>query len=199
MSAATLSPAVIRVGGAMEKVFEKSEDYVGYPVSKRLQTAIARLVEARPELSLNSEDSIVKILDLATFHGISQMARLGQQIDEYGVETVHLAVDYLYESAERGRAGDKTDLVFNGFGIPRRYMTGLDSVDKVAELIGNLTAVTGTAFSGVERLDDVISELGGLKKALNLSTLEMAQALELEFVLDHVNNDEEEYEPGDNG
>lgn len=182
MSTATLSPAVIRVGGAMEKVFENTQPYVGYQINKRVQTAIVqRLIEGRP--ALNNEQSLVKILDLATFHGISQMVRLGKQIDEYGLPTVHLAVEFLFEYGERGRSGDKTNQLVNGFGMPRRYMTGMDSVDRVAELIIDLSALAASTLDSVEQVGDLVTLLGGLNKTLDMSTQQLANALEAEFDL----------------
>lgn len=174
MNNSSLSRAVTRVNGALVKVL--SDPAYG-TLNKRTQTALARLIEDRP--ALNTQHSVEKLVDLAHFHGVSQMSVLGTQIDEYGVDEIHLAVDYLYEIGERGRAGDKSRTRTVGTDFSDRYKTGMDSVERVAALIRDLTKITGQALDDLEQLGDLVEKLGGLDAALDMNTYELESALEV--------------------
>lgn len=181
MNTSSLSPAVIRVDGALVKVLR---DHAYGTLSKRTQTALARLIESRP--ALNTQNSVEKLVDLADFHGVSQMSVLGDQIDEFGLDEIHLAVDFLYEIGERGRAGDKTkaEKRFAGEESSGYYKIGMDSVENVAALVRDLIQVSEQALDNFEQLSDLVDKLGGLDAALDMNIDELESALEAYDQLD---------------
>ena len=158
---ANLPVAVTRVGGALQTVSSQIEAYTDprYPLARRSQIALARIIEDRPEL--NTEARIAMMVDAFSFHGVDEAAAFTAITDEFGLETTYLALDYLYEVGERGRGtttGDREPI--------RRLFKGMDSVRNVADLITELRD-SGLQVEGVNTLSDLVFRLGGLQRALN--------------------------------
>lgn len=161
-----LPVAVERVGGALEHVVRDIESYTHsqYPLVRRGQIALARLVEKHP--SFNTEQRISLLVDAFAYHGVANGGMLDQLLQEYGVEKVHLAVDYLYEVGQRDRGNESRD-----------SLSDMKKIRRVLELRDKLEALH-YEVSTTEQLDMLIHELRGLNVAVNLDDEQILDALE---------------------
>ena len=102
-TAAKLPVAITRLGGDLEKVMREIDSYTdpAFPLDRKGQFAVARLIERHPDL--NREEYVAIIIDLFAFHGVGSGAKLADIISEYGISTSQIVFTYLYESAERTR------------------------------------------------------------------------------------------------
>lgn len=147
-----LPSIVTNVGGALERVITDIEAYTDerFPLPRRGQFALARLIETRPDL--NSEARVALLVDAMSHHGVTQAEELKRLIDEYGIEDTHLALDYLYEVGERSR------------GTQQKSFISMTNVKKVIEIVINLRAHE-VSVTSVEHLSDIIYQIGGLDAA----------------------------------
>jgi hypothetical protein len=178
-------PLVTRVGGALEKVISNIEVYTSpeYPLNRQGQMALARMVEDRP--ALNTEARIALIVHALAWHGVSQRVEFTSLVDEFDIEDVYLALDYLYEVGTRSQAKkidpnlSEAELAAGKERAKRAQVRGDDQtkpdpfndmtyVRQVVELIIRLRAA-GKEVSAVETLDARIYELGGLSFAVDAS------------------------------
>lgn len=178
-------PLVTRVGGALEKVISNIEVYTSpeYPLDRQGQMALARMVEDRP--ALNTEARIALLVDALAWHGVNQRVEFTSLMDEFGIEDVYLALDYLYEVGTRSQAKkvnpdlNEDELAAARARAKRAQDRGEDQpkadqfnnmayVRQVVELISRLRAANKDVGT-VEMLDARIYELGGLSFAVEAS------------------------------
>lgn len=156
---------VSRVGGELEKVISDIESYTSpeYPLNRKGQIALARMIEDRPEL--NTEPRIAFFVDALAFHGVGQSAEFISLINdlEDDVETVYLALDYLYEVGERDHDDQTESLIGNRV----RRFDPMKRVMRVVELIQRLRE-SGVEVSSVETLSDCAYRLGGFNEAIGV-------------------------------
>jgi len=152
-------PAVVkRVGGALELIVSNLEAYTQpeYPLTRRGQIALGLIVEEHP--GLNTEDRLALLVDILTYHGIYQRTEFMAIDEDHGIEIVYLALDYLYETGDRGRGKDEDSQAANDMRRVRR----------TAELIVRLQEA-GFNVGSVEQLDDLAHAFGGLDQAFAAS------------------------------
>ena len=160
MTTTNLPAIVTRVGGALEQVVSEIEAYTDerYPLDRRGQMVLARMIEDRPEL--NSEARVALLVDALSYHGANQRKKFTVLVDSYGIEVVYLALDYLYEVGQRDRG--TTTPASNAKYNSMKY------VGEVVELIIKLRTMD-VHVSSVESLSDIVYHLGGLDLAIDAS------------------------------
>lgn len=99
-------PLIVRqVGGALETVMSDLDNYTDdrYPIERVSQIAISRMIQKNPDL--NNEENIAMLVDMFSFHGVSGADRttLNKLLQDYPVESIHIAFEYLYEMGIRGQ------------------------------------------------------------------------------------------------
>lgn len=152
-------PAIVtRVGGELEKVVSDIENYTSgqHPLDRKGQMALARMVEDRPEL--NTESRIALLVDALTWHGLEQKNAFMALVDDNDVETVYLALDYLFEEGEREH---DTDRKARESEDKSKLYSSMRHVSRVVDVIVKLRE-SGVEISNVERLSDCIYQRGGL-------------------------------------
>ena len=124
------------VGGA----FAKEILDLGDSMSRDHKISLAKFVQDHPEL--NNREDVSMMIDLFVFYGLNKYRqRLYRLIDKYGLRTVFVSVDYLYESALIGK---------NDASIKR--------IKGVVELVDKLTD-WGVPASDAEDLDIFITNI----------------------------------------
>ena len=124
------------VGGA----FAKEILDLGDSMSRDHKISLAKFVQDHPEL--NNREDVSMMIDLFVFYGLNKYRqRLYRLIDKYGLRTVFVSVDYLYESALIGK---------NDASIKR--------IKGVVELVDKLTD-WGVPASDAEDLDIFITNV----------------------------------------
>jgi hypothetical protein len=148
----------VPVSGALQKVVSNLEPYTDerYPLDITGQMMLARLVETRPKL--NVESRVALLVDAIAYHGVDQGEAFNSLIDRFGIEDVYLALDYLHEVGTRGRG--TTD----GANEDDRRRNSMSNVEQVVELIVRFRAFD-IDISTVESLYKIIYKLGGIKSA----------------------------------
>lgn len=130
-----------QIGGALANVLSwKQHTDLPYEV----KFAITELVAKKPYL--NTEKSVDLMADIAGHHGQEFDEDFAKLISKHGIEIVHAAIDYLYESGQRS----KTD---------QDYIDVLIAVDAFKKL-----SKAGCDISNLELMDLYIHELGGFKE-----------------------------------
>lgn len=160
---------VQRVGGELAKVVSDIESYTSpeYPLDRKGQMALARMVEDHADL--NTEPRIAVLVDVLAFHGVKQSAEFIQLFKdaendaELDLETVYLALDYLYEVGERGHDDDTEALI----GANVRRFDPMKRIMRVIELIQRLRE-SGIEVSSVETLSDCTYRVGGFNEAIGI-------------------------------
>ncbi len=182
---ANLPAIVTRVGGALEQVISNIEVYTSpeHPLNRQAQMALARMIEDRP--TLNTEARISLLVDALAWHGVDQRLQFASLMDEFDVEDVYLALDYLYEVGTRSKSKkvnpnlSEDEQAQAAARTKRAQERGEDQayvdpyndmkyVRQVVELIIRLRAADKDVDS-VETLSDRIYQLGGLSFAIDAS------------------------------
>lgn len=177
-----LPDAVTKVGGALEKVVTELERYTDkrYPLTRESQFALARIVESDPQL--NTEGRVALLVDAFSFHGVTQHRDFMQIVQSHGIDRVCFALDYLYQTGERGRGHDdekrksrpSTDYFDSLLGLdasrddePEDLSTrGVEFIREVAELI-ELLERCGVPVEEHDAFYGLVLHLGGLDAAID--------------------------------
>lgn len=194
-------PAIVQsVGGALLQVVSNVEAYTTeeHPLTVNGQRSLAQLVRQRPEL--NTEPRVALLVDALAHHGVDQMKEFHELLDEYDIDLVYLALDYLFEVGVRdqvtatekkaARRKIERDLAL------RHPSAGEGSIKHEAEieaselwLHNNMLTVRGVIelivrlrddnmpVEGIDSLSDVIYRLGGLEAALDSPNEELQAAI----------------------
>ena len=153
-----LPTLVVAVGGPLEKVIIDVVRYtdVKYPLDRSSQIALARIIEAQPEL--NTEVRVAYLVDAFSFHGVRHWIEFARIVEDHGIECACLVLDYLHEVGERSHGDDKPEHILTS--------TGIELVRCLAELVDQFKEC-GFDASGVASLDSLIQRLGGVDDALD--------------------------------
>lgn len=181
-------PAIItRVGGSLEQVVQHIELYTDerYPLDRRSQIALARLIEGHTEF--NNEKSVSLLVDALAWHGIKQGQEFNELLQQYDIQTMHLALDYLYEIGVRTHGLDD-DIV----NEDKKYQS-MAYVGRVAELLNRMQQLI--VVETVEELASAIYYLGGLDKAFE-ATDEDIENVPFHDSLKHYADDDETVDDG---
>jgi hypothetical protein len=130
-----------------------------HPLTKKGQLAIGRIIQDFP--ALNTVEDVERLVDIVSYYGLSSMGELRRYLNEYGSLFTHLAVSYLFEGAGLDR-GDNTEIFKTRF--EKRPMVHTTMLLDLIEL-----ASTFIAIETVEDVDDLITKMGGLDDAIDLS------------------------------
>jgi hypothetical protein len=143
-----------RIGGDLVEVLGWKQHQL-LPV--QVKYAIAKFVQNNPEL--NTIQRVDFLADLAGFHGQALNEDVAYLVNDYGVETVYLAVDYLYQSGERSR----TEQSF-------------EDIETSIQALANLADV-GILLFDSERLDYYLSQLGGFRAVADMSLPDLREKI----------------------
>ena len=187
--ATNLPAIVVSVGGDLQKVVAEVENYtdVRYPLTRGAQMGLARIIERHPEL--NTEPRVALLVDILSWHGVDQLQELNEILEEYDLDHVYLAVDYLLEDGERTQLTARQKKQIRArvkSEIEREHPS--ESEERVRELVelevaelwqsNSMETVRGLIefilyyeerdrnFATAEELSAVIHEKGGLGRAL---------------------------------
>lgn len=187
--ATNLPAIVVSVGGDLQKVVAEVENYtdVRYPLTRGAQMGLARIIERHPEL--NTEPRVALLVDILSWHGVDQLQELNEILEEYDLDHVYLAVDYLLEDGERTQLTARQKKQIRArvkSEIEREHPS--ESEERVRELVelevaelwqsNSMETVRGLiefilyyeerdrSFATAEELSAVIHEKGGLGRAL---------------------------------
>lgn len=143
-----------RIGGDLVVVLGW-EQHALLPI--QVKYAISKFVQNNPEL--NTIQRVDFLADLAGFHGQALNEDVAYLVNDYGVETVYLAVDYLYQSGERSR----TEHSF-------------DDVETAIHALANLADV-GILLFNSEQVDIYLNRLGGFRAVSEMSLSDIREKL----------------------
>lgn len=155
MTSPNLPAVAHQIGGALVKVLEW-EQHALLPTTTKY--AIAKFVQSDP--SLNTEERVDFLADLASFHGQKLDEDIKRFTDDYGVEIVYLAIDYLYESGRRTRKEHS-----------------YEDVDISIHALASL-ALCGVNLTDSEQVDPLVIRLGGLERIADMDQETIIQSLE---------------------
>lgn len=141
-------PLVKKAGGEVAEVLGW-EQHAG--LSPVVKNAIARFILSNPEF----RSDVDLIADLVSFHGVSFDVDIRQFTKEYGAEIVHLANQYLYDTARQSRREHTFEFIE-------------DAVHALANLRD-----AGLELSSVEQIDRYIERLGGFEAASLMTVQEI--------------------------
>ena len=146
---ANLPAVIIRSGGAIEKIVgTELAAYTDerFPLVRKDQFALGRLVEARPEL--NTEARVAVLVDMMAYHGHHVDAQLRKLLDHHDPEVIGFALDYLYEVGKKDRGMDGMEGVKSSL------------LHDTAEAVEVLIAERELEIGNVEMLADLIQSFG---------------------------------------
>lgn len=132
-------PLVMKAGGEVAEVLSWDQHKNIPDVAKN---AIARFVINNPEYSKD----IDLMADLVSFHGLAFDIDIRRFIAEYGPDVVHLANQYLYDTARQSR----TEHTF-------------EFIEDAIQALANLREA-GLQLGSVEYIDQLIEKLGGFER-----------------------------------
>jgi hypothetical protein len=214
-------PAIVQsVGGALLQIVSDIEAYTTeeHPLTINGQRSLAQLVGQRPEL--NTEPRVALLVDALAHHGVDQMKEFNELLDEYDIDLVYLALDYLFEvgvrdqitAAEKKAAKRKIerdlalqDPFASEVSIKRQAEIEISdltqhnsmlTVRSVIELIVRLRD-DGMPIEGIQSLGSVIYRLGGLEAALDSSSESLMTAISPVGSKHIVNEDDDGEDPFD--
>ncbi|MEY3697015.1 MAG: hypothetical protein RJA41_665 [Actinomycetota bacterium] len=110
---ANLPDIVRRVGGDLELVISNLPAYVDerFPLSEAKQKHLAKIIENNPRL--NNENDISNLIDILSYHGVTReqlsTERFNALIENYSVQDLSTAFNYLYEIGIRDRGDANED------------------------------------------------------------------------------------------
>lgn len=133
-------PLVLRAGGEVAEVLSWDQ-HSG--LSAVVKNAIARFVINNPEF----KSDVDLLADLVSFHGIDFDVDIRQFTRDYGADIVHLANQYLYDTARQSR----------------REHT-FQYIEDAVRALANLRDA-GLALDSIEQIDRYIERLGGFEAA----------------------------------
>jgi len=158
--------AAREMGGAIVTVLDWSQHRM---LSPKTQYAIGFVVSQRPEL--NTEERVDIIADMAGFYGEEIDAEMTRIFDDFPVELVHAALDFLYETTWWG---DADELKSKPTNESNRY--ALRATVRLLEAFQNNDYVVNDCAL----LDELVRKLGGLEVAWQLNEQEIATKLRAE-------------------
>lgn len=155
-TALVLSPSAQKAGGAVAVILQNTTEIARYAakgVTRKDRRAIGDLVAARPEL--NNTKAVGGLLWLLSFHGEQIGHWVEEQISEYSLEELLLALELLYDTGVRTGEGS----FFAGDNEGSR-----DYVPLLLELRRNYQEVRTSMdvdIETVDQLDWLVDALGG--------------------------------------
>lgn len=151
----------VRTGGALVKVLSELERHATKPLDRRAATAISRIVTDLPEL--NTEARVSMLVDLVSFHGEKADSWLARMFEDFNIEVVYLAIDYLYEAGYSDRKSDSN--VDNSNDHQESLRSDIeelcDLIERLQRLVGDDITVQGlnvyilrVGLAGASSMDD---------------------------------------------
>lgn len=147
-------PLVLKAGGEVAEVLAW-EQHAGLSVI--VKNAIARFIINNPEF----KSDVDLIADLVSFHGVNFDVDIRQFTKEFGAEIVHLANQYLYDTARQSKNEHSFEFIE-------------DTIHALANLRD-----AGLTLDSVEQIDLYIEKLGGFEAARLQSVQEIKEKLSI--------------------